>query len=89
VVYTVQGDASPLLTLSPRNKQHTITALANLAKYQGHYDQYLQIKQRYNLKWTTGNESLQSLQRFFNPDRLTLEVMIQKIKEMISLLPRL
>jgi hypothetical protein len=44
------GDASPLLTLSPRNKHHAMTALENLAKLTGRYDQFLQIRQHYNLK---------------------------------------
>jgi hypothetical protein len=76
------GDASPLLTLSPRNKQHAMTALANLAKYQGQYDQFLQIRQRYNLKWSKG-DSIQHFNRFFN-EGLSLDVMLQRIKEMIA-----
>jgi hypothetical protein len=48
----------------------------------------MEMKQRYSLKWTVGNEPQQHLQRFFNPDRLTLDVMIQKVKEMVRLLPR-
>jgi hypothetical protein len=80
------GDAAPLLTLSPRNKQHTMSALANLAKFQGRYDVWLQIRQRYNLKWTSGNESLVALQRFFNPE-LSLDHMLQKVKKMMLVLP--
>ena len=79
------GDASQLLTLSPRNKQHAMTALANLAKYQGQYDKFLQLRQRYNLKWSKG-DSMQSFQRFFN-EQLSFDVMLQRIKEMIRLLP--
>ncbi len=37
---------------------------------------------RYLLKWTSGNESLETMHRFFNPD-LTLDGMLQRIKEMI------
>jgi len=33
-IVLITGDASALLTLSSRNKQHAMTALANLAKYQ-------------------------------------------------------
>jgi hypothetical protein len=62
--------------------------LANLAKYQGRYQVFLETRQRYALKWSSGNNSLQSLQRFFNPD-LTLETMMQKVKEMMRLLPPL
>ena len=32
------GNASVLMTLSPRNKHHAMSALANLAKYTGRYD---------------------------------------------------
>jgi hypothetical protein len=42
-----------------------MSALANLAKYQGRYDQFLQLRQRYNLKWSKG-DSLQYFARFFD-----------------------
>ena len=74
------------MSMSPRNKQHTMEALANLSKFQGRYDIWLQIRQRYNLKWTSGNESLQALERFFNPE-MGLEQMIDKVKTMMQVLP--
>jgi intergrase/recombinase len=79
------GDASELAALSPANRKHALSALASLSKYQGRYDEWLRLRQRYNLKWTSGNESLQSMQRLFNPD-FSLDVMLQRIKEMIRLL---
>ena len=79
------GDASPLAALTPCNRQHAMTALANLAKFTGRYDLWLQIRQRYNLKWSSGNNSLQSLQRFFNPS-MSLDSMISKVREMIRVL---
>jgi hypothetical protein len=82
------GDATPLVNLhSDTMRHHTLEALANLAKYQGRYDQWLQIRQRYNLKWSNGSNSLQSLQRFFNPN-LTLDSMLQRVRNMIEHLPR-
>ena len=81
-----KGDASILMILSPRNKQHAMAALANLAKYLGKYDEWLKIRQRYNLKWSSGNDSLQSFNRFFDND-LNLDVMIQCVKIMIARLP--
>jgi intergrase/recombinase len=74
------------MSLSPRNKQHTMEALANLSKFQGRYDVWLQIRQRYNLKWSSGNESLQALERFFNPE-MGLDQMIDKVKQMMQVLP--
>jgi hypothetical protein len=85
--YTVLDteDASPLLTLSDRNKQHALTALANYAKFTGRYDKFLQLRQRYNLKWSRGDPMIH-FERFFN-EGLTLDVMLQRIRKMISLLP--
>ena len=59
--------------------------LAALSKYLGCYDSWLQTRKRYNLKWTTGEESLQALHRYFD-DSLSLDVMMAKVKEMIRLL---
>jgi intergrase/recombinase len=44
------------------------------------------MRRHYNMKWTSGNESFQSMQRFFNPD-LSLDVMLQAIKRMMHSLP--
>jgi intergrase/recombinase len=62
-----------------------MTALANLSKFQGRYDKFLQIRQCYNLKWSKG-DSMQHFQRFFN-EGLDYNAMLQRIKEMIRLLP--
>ena len=60
-------------------------SLTLLARFLGYYDSWQQLRKRHNLKWTAGNESITALQRFFNPD-LTLDVMIQKVREMIAVL---
>jgi hypothetical protein len=57
--------------------------LTTLAKYVGCYDRWQELRKRCSLKCTAGNESLQSLQRFFNP--LNLDVMLQRIKEMVRI----
>ena len=80
------GDASPLLTLSQRNKHHAMSALANYAKYTGRYDQFLLIRQRYNLKWSKGG-SLQYFERFFHNKELSFEMMVSKVKQMVKILP--
>jgi hypothetical protein len=67
-------------------RRHAMESLAAWSKFTGSYEQWQQIKRRYSLHWTNGNESLQTLQRFFNPD-LTLEIMIQKVRQMIDVLP--
>jgi integrase len=62
-----------------------MTALANLAKFQGKYDKFMQLRERYNLKWSKG-DGLASFERFFN-DGLNLEVMLRRVKEMMQKLP--
>ena len=80
------GDASPILnTIKPNVQHHALTALANLAKYTGRYQKFLEILQRYNLKWSRG-DPMTHFERFFN-EELTLDVMLQRIKEMIDILP--
>lgn len=85
------GDASALLGLSPTVRRHVLASLAALSKYQGCYDKYMQIKQRYHLKWTSsGNESyLQAFQGllFSTNDELDFDSMLARIKEMIKVLP--
>jgi hypothetical protein len=68
-----------LISLSPRNRQHALTALASLSKYQGRYDEFLQLRQRYNLKWSSPGATMQAMQRFFNLD-LTIDSMLSRIK---------
>jgi hypothetical protein len=48
------GDASELAALSPANRKHALSALASLSKYQGRYDEWLRLRQRYDLKWSRG-----------------------------------
>jgi hypothetical protein len=80
------GDASPILnTIKPNVQHHALTALANLAKYTGRYQKFLEIRQRYNLKWSRGDPMVH-FERFFN-EGLTLDVMLQRIRQMIAVLP--
>lgn len=71
--------------LPPHSRLHAMKALTTLSKYLGCYDSWQQTRKRYNMKWTTGNESLQALHRFFD-DSLSLDVMMTKVNEMIRLL---
>jgi hypothetical protein len=62
--------------------------LVAYAKYHGYYDKWEQIRQRYSLHWTNGDESFHALQRFFNTE-LSLDVMLSRIKDMAQKLPPL
>jgi intergrase/recombinase len=81
------GDASTFATKLPgtRSREVALVALANYAKFTGKYERFLEIKKRYALRWTERN-STQFFERFFN-EGLTLDVMLQRIREMIRVLP--
>ena len=69
-------------------RRHAMEALTALSKYNGYYDKWQQIRQRYSLHWTNGDESFHALQRFFNTE-LSLDVMLSLIKDMAQKLPPL
>jgi hypothetical protein len=50
--------SNELLQLSPDKRIHAMKALSCLAKFTGKYEQWQQIRRRYNLTWNIGNESL-------------------------------
>jgi hypothetical protein len=60
-------------------------ALSCLAKFTEKYEQWQQIRRRYNLTWSTGNESLATFERFFD-DSKTLDTMLDWVKEVIKVL---
>jgi hypothetical protein len=81
------GDASVLAALSSGAiRRHAMEALTVLSKYQGCYDRWCQIRKCYSLRWTNGDESLRSFQRFFNPED-SLDKLIARVNEMVHKLP--
>jgi hypothetical protein len=80
------GDATPIMTkVKPLSQKHVLSALANLSKYQGRYERWNQIRRNYNLHWVKA-DSITHFERFFSED-LTLDAMLQRIKQMIEKLP--
>ena len=81
------GDASILSCLeSSTIRHHAMEASSCLSKCNGTYDRWQEIRRRYNLRWTSGNESLHALHRVFNTE-LNLDVMLNRIKKMVDVLP--
>ena len=80
------GDATPIMTqVKPLSQKHVLSALANLSKYQGRYDRWQQIRRNHSLHWAK-TDSTTHLQRFFD-EGLTLDTMLSRIREMMSVLP--
>jgi hypothetical protein len=80
------GDATTLVQASPAVRRHAMESLAAWSKFNGSYDRWKQIRESFSLRWTSGNESLQSLERFFNPE-MSLDHMIDRVKQMLHVLP--
>ena len=87
-VLTSLDTPKELLQLSSQKRLNVMKSITLLSKYLGCYDRWQELRKRYNLKWSTGTESLQSFNRFFNPD-MSLESMLQQIAKMISKTPRI
>ncbi len=80
------GDATPIMTqVKPLSQKHVLSALANLSKYKGQYSRWNEIRRNYNLHWVKA-DSITHFERFFN-EQLTLETMLQRIREMIARIP--
>jgi hypothetical protein len=81
------ADVSPLINLqSGAMRRHAMESLTCLSKYLGCYDRWQEIRKRYQLHWTSGDESVKSLERFFNPD-LTFDNIYDRIDQMIAKTP--
>jgi hypothetical protein len=61
-------------------------SLSCLAKFTGQYEQWLAVRRKYNLTWTTGTEKLEVFERFFD-DNTTLDSMIGWLREALHRLP--
>ena len=72
-ILTSIGIPIDVLHLPPQTRLNVMKALTALSKYLGCYERWKATSKQYNLKWTTGSESIASLERFFNPN-LTLRV---------------
>lgn len=72
--------------MSGEKRIHIMKAMAALARFTGEVPAWQEIKQRYNLTWTTGTEKLDALQRFFD-DSKSLDSMLQWVRDALKILP--
>jgi Archaeal phage integrase len=65
---------------------HIMKAISSLARFTGQVPAWQEMKQRYNLTWSTGNEKLDAFQRFFDNDK-SLDSMLKWVRDAIEILP--
>ncbi|MDQ3852473.1 MAG: hypothetical protein M3299_06535 [Thermoproteota archaeon] len=65
-----------LLEVPPNKRIHIMKALSSLARYTGAQSDWIAIRQRYGLHWSTGTEKIDAFTRFFD-DTKDLDTWIQ------------
>ena len=79
-------NAQSLLQMHGDKRIHIMKAISSLARFSGQVPAWYEIKQRYNLTWSTGNEKLDAFQRFFD-DGKSLDSMLQWVRDALKILP--
>jgi hypothetical protein len=77
-----------LLQIQGDKRIQIMKAISSLARFTAQVPAWHEIKQRYNLKWSTGTEKLDAFQRFFNDDgKSSLNSMLKWVKDALEILP--
>ena len=80
-------DASSLTQLTPDVKSHVMKSLANLSKFIGKYDRWLEVIKKYQLKWSNGGKNIKAFNAIFQKEGNTYSSMLDWINRVISVLP--
>jgi hypothetical protein len=79
-------DIKDLLVLKPAKQRHIMKALANLAKYNGVYEEWNRLRRQDQLKWSSTN-SLDIFERIMN-NGSSYDKMLEYVKQVLAVLPR-
>ena len=74
-----------LLTFSPNKRLHIMKALSSLSKFSGRHDIWKQTIKKYNLLWSTGDNSLSIFNKIVN--ETSYSDMLKWIKDVTSEIP--
>jgi hypothetical protein len=75
-------NAAELSILSPDKKSHAMKALAALSKFLGKYDTWVEMINKFQLKWPSNNKSIQVLKSIFDMENQgnNLDMMLKWIR---------
>ena len=79
-------DIKDLLVLPPAKQRHIMKALANLAKYNGVYEQWNSLRRQHKLKWSS-TYTLDIFERIMN-NGTSYDKMLEYVKQVLAVLPR-
>ena len=80
-----ENTINELLTFSANKRLHVMKALSTLSKFSGRHDFWKQIVKKYNLLWSTGDNSLSIFNKIIN--ETSYSDMLKWIKDVISEIP--
>ena len=80
-----ENSIGELLTFSPNKRLHIMKALSTLSKFTGRHDLWKQTIKKYNLLWSTGDNSLSIFNKIVN--ETSYSEMLKWIKNVISEVP--
>jgi hypothetical protein len=83
----VENDAQDLLALSNEMRKHAMKALATLSKYVDYYNQWKDIREQYQLKWSIG-DSLQAFNDIFNSEKNLSLILHWLLKDTVTILQK-
>jgi hypothetical protein len=79
-------DIKDLLVLAPAKQRHIMKALANLAKYNGIYEEWNRLRRQHQLKWPSTN-TLDVFERIMK-NGTNYDKMLEYVKDVLAVLPR-
>jgi hypothetical protein len=77
---------SGILQLPPNKRIHIMKSLSCLAKFTGYSNQWRELRQQYQLSWSTGTEKIDAFTRFFDSEK-SLDMLLTWLKEALHVLP--
>jgi hypothetical protein len=83
----LEGNAKDILSLSDQKRLQVMKSLASRSKFMGCYDKWKDIKEKYQLKWSNGNNSLEVFQTIVN-NETNYDSMVRWVKDTCSHIPR-
>jgi len=83
----LEGNAQSLILLPNDKRLQVMKALSVLSKFMGCYDIWKEIKERYQLKWSDGNNSLHVFQTIVN-NETNYDSMLKWVKDTCLQIPK-
>jgi hypothetical protein len=77
----IMGNASELLTLTKDVRRHPMRGLANLAKFNGCYEEWQNIIKKNGLKWKQADDNF----NFFEKENIN--EMLDYVRQVVKILP--